>query len=152
METIKRMREGYWRMTSKRTPIEEDIVLGMFNEWESIWVFRCIPDKGYIPVCAASTTQSEAIYVGDFSWLPRFNENDWRTDKPEDQEPVVGIRRGSTEPEMLVYWQEKFWANDIDFGIDEHSEVVDCIKWIDLPEPPAPRSKAAKKRQLKSVN
>ena len=152
METLKQLREGFWRNTAKRCPCEEDAVLGIFNEWESIWVFRCIPDKGFVPICAFSTTQVEAIYVSDFSWLPRFNESTWRTDKPEDEEPVVGVRRGSTEPEMLVYFQGKFWAADIKDGIDEHSEVVDCIKWIDLPEMPAPRTKAAKKRALKNVD
>jgi hypothetical protein len=152
MEMLKQLREGYWRSTAKKAPCEEDFVLGIFNEWEAIWIFRCIREKGFVPVCAASTTQSGAIYVSDFSWLPRFNESGWRTDFPEDEEPVVGIRRGSTDPEMLVYWRRKFWATDIVDGIDEHSEVVDCIKWIDLPEMPAARSKAAKKRVLKRVN
>jgi hypothetical protein len=146
------MRDGYWRMTSKRTPIESDFVLGMFNEWGSIWVFRCFEDCGYLPVCAPSTTQSDAIYVSDFSWLPRFNEGCWRIDKPEEEEPVVGIRRGSTDPEMLVYFQGKFWANDIADGIDEHSEIVDCIKWIDLPTAPPPRTKRAKKLAMRHVN
>jgi hypothetical protein len=156
METLKHLREGYWRRTSNRSPVEQDIVLGMFNEWKSIWLFRCVPDKGYVPVCASSTTQPGPIYVSDFSWLPRFNEPDWRTspDLPDDAEPVVGIRRGSTDPEMLTYWRGKFWATDIEDGIDEYSEVVDCIKWIDLPEPPAPRprTKKAKREALRRVN
>jgi len=149
---LKVMRDGFWRSTKKKSPIEEDVVLGMFNDGESIWLFRCIEDKGYVPVCAASTTQSESIYVSHFSWLPRFNET-WRTDTPENEEPVVGIRKGSTEPEMLVYVNGKFYANDIEEGVDlEDSEVVDCIKWIDLPEPPASRTKSEKKKSLKHVN
>lgn len=151
IETLKKLRDGFWRNTAKRTPIEEDFVLGIFNDWESIWVFRCYEDRGYVPVCVPSTNQVGAIYVSDFSWLPRFNEI-WRTDLPEDQEPVVGIRRGSTDPEMLVYWRKKFWAADIKDGIDEYSEIVDCIKWIDLPEMPEPRTKKAKKRALRHVN
>lgn len=152
METLTRLRDGYWRQTSKRTPVEKDFVLGMFNEGSSIWVFRCFEDRGYVPVCASGTTQSDAIYVSDFSWLPYPESNEWRTDVPPDQDAVVGIRRGSVDPEMLVYVFGQFLSVDIEYGTDDDSEVVDCIKWIDLPSPPAPRTKKAKKLALRHVN
>lgn len=152
MNELAVLRDGFWRSTRNKSPIEKDFVLGMYNDLESIWIFRCFRERGFVPVCAEGTTQSDAIYVSHFYWLPYADSTDWHTDIPPKEEPIVGIRYGSDEPEMLVYVLGQYRTIDINTGTDDDSEVVDCVKWIDLPAPPSPMTKKEKKLALRNVN